>query len=281
MSEAESNTPEYALALYVTAKDVVKLFMNIVPLKHRKVIKEMPQTTALFYNNCFYLAHYLLSNEKVFQNKLNVLDSKNVVFYDLAVALYQLAEYTLAEQHRQQENIIIDFFQAPEVLQCLIDNTSRDENVLKPFELATKRSLTHISILKKCLANISPPRILNRVIGNILNAFLAEVIQRVVILDDISATSARQISLIIDSVSKNWLTLFENLNEDLSSLAPQCFVFGELKFMLNANLKEIVDRWTEGYGPLATAFTAEQVRHLIRALFQNSDKRSTALSLIR
>ena len=34
-------------------------------------------------------------------------------------------------------------------------------------------------------------------------------------------------------------------------------------------------------GPLAAEFTAEQVKHLIRALFQNSDRRAALLARIR
>lgn len=48
-----------------------------------------------------------------------------------------------------------------------------------------------------------------------------------------------------------------------------------------ASLKDIVDRWSDGNGPLAAAFTPEEVKSLIRSLFQNTDRRSAALARIR
>lgn len=50
---------------------------------------------------------------------------------------------------------------------------------------------------------------------------------------------------------------------------------------IQASLKDIVDRWAEGHGPLAEAFSAENVKSLIRSLFQNTEHRSSALSRIK
>lgn len=57
--------------------------------------------------------------------------------------------------------------------------------------------------------------------------------------------------------------------------------FSELLKVLNGSLKDIDDRWADGKGPLAQEFTAEQMKHLIRALFQPTDRRSALLSRIK
>lgn len=59
------------------------------------------------------------------------------------------------------------------------------------------------------------------------------------------------------------------------------FKFQELQLILSANMREIVDRWSSGKGPLASHFTADDVKHLIRALFQNTERRAAALAKIR
>ena len=51
--------------------------------------------------------------------------------------------------------------------------------------------------------------------------------------------------------------------------------------ILKANMREIEDRWTSGKGPLANEFKAEEIRRLVRALFQNTDKRAEMLTRIR
>lgn len=57
--------------------------------------------------------------------------------------------------------------------------------------------------------------------------------------------------------------------------------FGELRHLLSANLRDIEDRWSSGKGPLATHFTADEVKQMIRALFQNTDHRAATLSRIK
>ena len=55
----------------------------------------------------------------------------------------------------------------------------------------------------------------------------------------------------------------------------------ELVIILGASLKEIEDRWAEGKGPLANEFSSQHVKQLIRALFQNTERRSNLLSKIK
>lgn len=57
--------------------------------------------------------------------------------------------------------------------------------------------------------------------------------------------------------------------------------FKELILILNASLREIEDRWADGKGPLANEYTPDEVKRLIRALFQNTDRRATILSQIK
>lgn len=54
----------------------------------------------------------------------------------------------------------------------------------------------------------------------------------------------------------------------------------QLKMILNASLLEITEQWCEGSGILTANYKADEVKHLIRALFQNTDRRANALSSI-
>ena len=57
--------------------------------------------------------------------------------------------------------------------------------------------------------------------------------------------------------------------------------FQELQRLLDASLQEIADRWADRKGPLALQFTSNEVKQLIRALFQNTDRRAAVLSKIQ
>lgn len=54
----------------------------------------------------------------------------------------------------------------------------------------------------------------------------------------------------------------------------------QLQMILSASLQEITEQWCDGAGILTVNYTSEEVRHLIRALFQNTDRRAKALSRI-
>jgi len=51
------------------------------------------------------------------------------------------------------------------------------------------------------------------------------------------------------------------------------------RFLLTARLHEIADRWTDG--PLSSELSAGEVKHMIRALFENNDRRSATISAIK
>lgn len=57
--------------------------------------------------------------------------------------------------------------------------------------------------------------------------------------------------------------------------------FCELIIILGASLRDILDRWAEGKGPLAYEFTPDEAKQLIRALFQNTDRRAQVLARIK
>lgn len=50
--------------------------------------------------------------------------------------------------------------------------------------------------------------------------------------------------------------------------------------ILSASLLEITEHWAEGTGALTLNFRAEEIKHLIRALFQNTKRRADALNKI-
>ena len=57
--------------------------------------------------------------------------------------------------------------------------------------------------------------------------------------------------------------------------------FKELIVVLDSGLSVIEDRWGEGNGVLAKEFSAEEIKQLIKAIFQNTERRATVLSKIK
>lgn len=102
-------------------------------------------------------------------------------------------------------------------------------------------------------------------------------------LEDISETDGQQFVLVIGKLENLGNELFPaNDSNRLPALkyVESWIKMKELKFILNARLIEIGDRWASGKGPLAEEFTSEEMDHLVRALFQNTDMRSAVLATI-
>ena len=55
----------------------------------------------------------------------------------------------------------------------------------------------------------------------------------------------------------------------------------ELIKVLGFSLRELEERWASGKGKLALAFTVAETKHLIRALFQNTNYRAQTLARIK
>ena len=64
-----------------------------------------------------------------------------------------------------------------------------------------------------------------------------------------------------------------------ASLIVKIFVYPD-KFNDLVTFQEIGHRWCEGKGPLALWLKASQVKHLVRALFENTSRRSQLISQI-
>ncbi|XP_055306805.1 centromere/kinetochore protein zw10-like [Sitodiplosis mosellana] len=67
---------------------------------------------------------------------------------------------------------------------------------------------------------------------------------------------------------------------DVSIYVKHWVKLQQIKMILNASMGKIAEQWAGGKGPLTLHFRAEDVRHLIRALFQNTDRRANVLSTI-
>ena len=58
LEESLTSSSKYsAVRLYGTARSVIQMYCDVVPVAHRDLLEKLPQASALAYNNCMYLAH--------------------------------------------------------------------------------------------------------------------------------------------------------------------------------------------------------------------------------
>lgn len=123
--------------------------------------------------------------------------------------------------------------------------------------------------------------------GTLIRSLMGEIVSGITSLEDISADDATLLHTLTQSVVETapGLLLPSQEGSEISLVELHQNIanwtrFQELQKLLNANLQEIADRWADGKGPLAAEFSSSEVKQLIRALFQNTDRRAAVLAKI-
>lgn len=155
-------------------------------------------------------------------------------------------------------------------------------------EKCIKQVMHQLMHLRSLWQDALPLSIYRRAIGTIINTVVEELVQRVVALEDIAADAAVQICVLFTQMQDRAPEVFivegktkETSKGDIIRYVRKWNRFKELITVLNASLREIEDRWASGKGPLAIEYSPDEVKRLIRALFQNTDRRAGVLSRIK
>lgn len=248
-------------------RNICELYCGVVPVIHQHAIVNIPQQTAIHHNNCMYLAHSLL--------ELGAC-TPGVAVVDLVSKLRQLGVTSLLDQMQKQMKHLMEF---------LHEVPTYDDG--RSIERAMQRCLFQLQQLKGVWSSVLPEPVYLNTIGTLLNSVLDHIIANIISMEDISAMLSEDLMAIFDRVITQATKLFDvpDSSQDERAAAAQHVQkwkkFCELKCLLGFNLREVMDRWADGKGLLAIYFTPEEVKKLIRALFQNTDRRAAALAKIR
>ncbi|XP_035215313.1 centromere/kinetochore protein zw10 homolog isoform X2 [Stegodyphus dumicola] len=267
--EAKNIGSSYVLRIFYVARSICELYCCVVPTFHKQEIESVPQQTA----------HYLCVLGTVYECDLESDIPKT--FVDLVQDIRRLGtEAFLCQMRCQREQLL-------QLLKELKDyqNIVTDDGLVNKAEKAVRQCLCQLQLLKKAWSDILPVQVYFKAIGTLLNTCLEEIMSNVLSLEDIAAEAAAQLDSIFGILLKEGSDLFKISSTNRSN-AVHLYVrsltkFQEMHFLLCATMKEIVDRWAGGKGSLATHFRPEEVRHMIMAFFENSEKRVAALSKIK
>lgn len=239
---------------------LLQTYIDQVPLVHRKLLESIPQQSALFHNNCMFLTHW------VAQHANRDFDSLPA----LSKSLQATGQRHLRVQITYQTSILKEIMEGFEF-------KSQHTLGTGPLKLV-RQCLRQLDLLKNVWINVLAETVYNATFCELINALAAELIRRVFTLRDISATMATELSDLIDVVLQRAPALFAEPHEVLQ--VRLWMKLQQLKTIMNASLKEITELWCNGAGPLTANYKSDEVRHLIRALFQDTSRRVQAMSMI-
>ncbi|XP_072303091.1 centromere/kinetochore protein zw10 homolog [Eucyclogobius newberryi] len=286
LSEAVGSSSQCALQLFFTVRNIFQLFYDVVPTYHKENLLKFPHLAAIQHNNCMYLAHHLLTLGHHYRAHLPQPLSEGVgTFVDMVPSFRKLGAQCFLSQLDVQRTEMLDRLSTAHNL-CNLD----DEDNYTAASKAVRQVIHQLKQLGTVWQDVLPVTIYCKAMGNLLNTAITEVTAKVMALEDISSEEGEYLHTLCQTVIEEGPLVFTPLTEEKKNRRYQEEVglyvkkwsmFKELAIVLKANLQEIVDRWADGKGPLAVEFSSSEVKSLIRALFQNTERRAVALTKIK
>uniref|UniRef100_A0A8C2ZU95 Zw10 kinetochore protein n=1 Tax=Cyclopterus lumpus TaxID=8103 RepID=A0A8C2ZU95_CYCLU len=242
LCEAVGSSTQCALQLFFTVRNIFQLFYDVVPTYHKENLLKFPHLAAIQHNNCMYLAHHLLTLGHHFRARLPQPLSEGVAtFVDMVPGFRKLGAQCFLAQMNVQRAEMLERLSTAHNF-CNLD----DED-------------NYIAASKAVRQDISSED------GEHLHTLCQTIIEE-----------GPLVFIPLAEENKN-----KKYQEEVPLYVRKWSTFKELVIVLRANLQEIVDRWADAKGPLASEFSSSEVKNLIRALFQNTERRAVALTKIK
>ena len=134
-----------------------------------------------------------------------------------------------------------------------------------------------MDLLKNVWQTILPSELYNNTMASLLDVISLDLIKKVAVMEDISTTLANALVELIKTIDEKAQSLFE-ADTSVFNVVASWQKLLHLQFILDASLVDITNSWKAGQ--ISQSFKAEDVKRMIRALFQNTDRRANALSSI-
>uniref|UniRef100_A0A8C7ICE1 Centromere/kinetochore protein zw10 homolog n=1 Tax=Oncorhynchus kisutch TaxID=8019 RepID=A0A8C7ICE1_ONCKI len=286
LSEAVGNSSQCATQLFFTVRNIFQLFYDVVPTYHKENLLKFPHLAAIQHNNCMYIAHHLLTLGHQFSPHLpDPLSEGAATFVDLVPGFRKLGAHCFLAHLNVQRAEMLERLSTARNFSNL-----DDEDNYSAASKAVRQVIHQLKRLGTVWQDVLPVNIYCKAMGILLNTAISELITKIMMLEDISTEDGEHLQILCQTIIEEGPPVFiplpeENKNKKYQEEVPvyvkKWITFKELVIVLQANLQEIVDRWAEGKGPLALEFSSSDMKCLIRALFQNTERRAVALTKIK
>ncbi|ELW64266.1 Centromere/kinetochore protein zw10 like protein [Tupaia chinensis] len=284
--ETTTSSDQCAIQLFYSVRNIFHLFHDVVPTYHKENLQKLPQLAAIHHNNCMYIAHHLLTLGHQFRLRLApILCDGTATFVDLVPGFRRLGTECFLAQMRAQKGELLERLSSARNF-----SNMDDEENYSAANKAIRQVLHQLKRLGIVWQDVLPVNIYCKAMGTLLNTAVSEIIGRITALEDISTEDADRLYSLCKTVVDEGPQVFAPLSEESKNkkyqeevpvYVPKWMPFKELMMILQASLQEIGDRWADGKGPLAAAFSSSEVKALIRALFQNTERRAAAIAKIK
>uniref|UniRef100_A0A0M3IFF2 Centromere/kinetochore protein zw10 homolog n=2 Tax=Ascaris TaxID=6251 RepID=A0A0M3IFF2_ASCLU len=300
---AESESEVAAGRLFQTALNMMQLFVLTAPRQHEAQLSSIPLMTGkpslllccysffeivgssltVFYNNCHYLCHCLMTasvelHAQVMRAMKGASCGISLIesIPRLRKVAAQLMEGQLMQCRRQISTILVD-----EQMFVGLHESER----LTTCEKTLEGCMMHLQQIATVWKEVLTDTVYGNSMGDLSSFLLSTVNQFVLKTVDIRAADAQIMAMKIQNILQRLEKLFIFGNDKHSSIhrfaETAYYRTKEIVFCLEGSLEDVFDRWCSGKGPMAQWLSANEVRGLIKALFQNTTKRAHVLASVK
>ncbi|XP_038218958.1 centromere/kinetochore protein zw10 homolog [Zerene cesonia] len=271
LEESVKLPEKYSNQLVVYIKDIAVMYQCLVPKKFRVNLDCCPLDIALFFNNCFYLAHSLLGPPWKIILPDTLADLLNIALLECIQDLRLVGLEKMSLYLQNQRNIIVEKVEANELPWSL--------DSYDTFNYAINNSITLMKELKSSWYNILPSRMYQLSLCTLIQALCQSMLTRIFV--DIKPVDEELIYMLAirfqDSI-KEIKTLFEEpIKFETKVEAWRKFV--KMPQLLKAQLLEIAEIWKTDK-ELTETYTCEEIRQIVKIRFPDDKYRLKILKEI-
>jgi len=204
MNEAIESDELNAIEAFYNVRDLFVLFRAIMPIYHQDEIEFIPSKSMLFYNDCVYIAHHLLTLGHHYQNKLRYPLDSTATFIDMVPAYRNLGQMYFKKQLRRQRDKILNDLKEINGFEDL-----SDDNKLENTETVFRNIIYQFDNLSKDWKIILANEVYLQAIGLLFNSLLEEILNEVLNIKSISSNETHQLKYLLSLLminSKEWFT---------------------------------------------------------------------------
>ncbi|XP_045504982.1 centromere/kinetochore protein zw10 homolog [Colias croceus] len=271
LEESVKLPEKYSNQLIVYIKDIAVMYQCLVPKKFRVNLECCPLDIALFFNNCFYLAHSLLGPPWKIILPDSLADLLNIALLECIQDLRLVGLEKISLYLQNQRNIIIEKVEANELPWSL--------DSYDTFNYAINNSITLMKELKSCWYNILPSRMYQLSICTLIQTLCQTMLARIFVdIKPVDEELIYMLAIRFEDTVKEIRTLFEEpIKFETKVEAWRKFV--KMPQLLKAQLLEIAEIWKTDK-ELTETYTCEEIRQIVKIRFPDDKYRLKILKEI-
>eukprot|EP00039_Didymoeca_costata_P026516 m.16042 g.16042 ORF g.16042 m.16042 type:complete len:763 (+) comp5575_c0_seq1:122-2410(+) len=274
LEEMRGMDPDEAITTFYGVRDSFDLFRAIVPVKNGDALAEVPQICAVFHNDCYYIAHHLLTLGHQFRSSLPEQFQASATFVDMVPYFQDLGEQTFVTFLQSQRRHLLQTLGSVGGLQH-----TDDEKKFAQVKRAIKQVLLQLGRLSSVWKDCLPDTVHVRSVSVLLDGIFSAMIDEARALEDISEAESHELNFLFNMVKDATLPLFDVSDaKDLPvGIQLPWNRFCQVADIFESRMRDIVEMWKAKEYHLS----ADEVKGFIKALFENSDKRAASLVQIK